>query len=209
MWVASRDQTWSCSNVGFRSHGGTPSLHPFIDGFSIMNHPAIGIPIFMETSKSSQSKFGIETFIFLGGSFQFILSHGHSHKPKPGFGPGFAMNGNYQSVLPGRCCECIGRKKLGSFGEFGDIWSPAKSVKLKDLFEFCWIKSTAKVILGRPDSVSNMTFPSRMHHAMLPSFRSSVPSPKDSRSLLRGAYWRQTSDASNLPLLQIALLSSE
>ena len=177
--------------------------------FPLWTIQLLGYPYLWKPPNRLSLSLVLKPSFFGGGSFQFILSHGHSHKPKPGFGPGFAMNGNYQSVLPGRCCECIGRKKLGSFGEFGDIWSPAKSVKLKDLFESCWIKSTAKVILGRPDSVSNMTFPSRMHHAMLPSFRSSVPSPKDSRSLLRGAYWRQTSDASNLPLLQIALLSSE
>ena len=31
------------------SHGGTPSYHPFIDGLSILNQPAIGGPQFMET----------------------------------------------------------------------------------------------------------------------------------------------------------------
>ena len=30
-------------------NGGTPSHHPFIDGFSLINHPAIGVPPFMET----------------------------------------------------------------------------------------------------------------------------------------------------------------
>ena len=28
---------------------GVPPNHPFIDGFSIINHPAIGVPPFMET----------------------------------------------------------------------------------------------------------------------------------------------------------------
>ena len=29
---------------------GTPSHHPFIDGFSLINYPAMGVPLFMETS---------------------------------------------------------------------------------------------------------------------------------------------------------------
>ena len=34
---------------------GVPPNHPFIDRFSIINHPAIGVPIFMETSMSLNS----------------------------------------------------------------------------------------------------------------------------------------------------------
>ena len=37
---------------GFLSQGGTPYFHPFLDGiFPEINHPAIGVPSFMETSK--------------------------------------------------------------------------------------------------------------------------------------------------------------
>ena len=35
---------------GFPSHGGTPSYHPFLGGiFHEINHPAIGVPSFVET----------------------------------------------------------------------------------------------------------------------------------------------------------------
>jgi hypothetical protein len=30
-------------------NGGAPNFHPFIDGFSLINHPAIGVPQSMET----------------------------------------------------------------------------------------------------------------------------------------------------------------
>ena len=39
-------------NGGFLSHGGTPSHHPNFSGiFPEINHPAYGVPLFLETPK--------------------------------------------------------------------------------------------------------------------------------------------------------------
>ena len=50
-WISTtnRKKKTSFSNGGFLSHGGTPKSSIFSWGFSMINHPAIGVTPFMET----------------------------------------------------------------------------------------------------------------------------------------------------------------